>query len=434
MASDYNSQLISELYSVSTADFTKAEYLLREMESIGDEVFVHPIKDAYLRFKDTAISHYFISSLGNIKSEEVLSVLISLMDVLLIKKSDFTFSLRVFEKFKYVNPKIIEHISLILSESPERKLSSFNFEFIFSYLRSTNSLSTFDGLLFAISMDASVELDTRSVLLHYYILSHPDESLKCLNSLAVDGMDKSTQVLIAKESIRWKGAIVDSMHQSILASFTSRAKEIVKEYLTNNATRKLSVEPTTDFDSRNAKSITSIYNFRKRINIFTEGDDRFGFPLFEEQESLIEQIIAPTTELDFGGKLILLREQFQMINNKVGDHGMSADDMGKLFSKVSPGTNEQDYGKPLNQVYCFLKVKKISDDYEIYGIRRLNRLCSLLGGHPREKSEILKILKELNLHELYTSQKWQALHSKILELYKDSLANLWKNLSEDARV
>lgn len=247
MAQDYNSQLISDLYKTDPNDRDNALSILGEMESIGDEVFLYPIKDAYLKFHGKYFSHYFVSSLLRFKSDEVLVVIKDLVDVILLSVNDFSFSLPVFEKFKYSDPRIDQKISQLLSDESRSELSNIDAEHALSYLRSVGNIDQYSGLLFRITMDDTANAELRLISLHYYIVAHPSDSLKLLLSLNFADLSKNLQVLIAKELTHWQGTVVESLYADIISTGTRRAVEIIVQHQETKKRRLSAVGPSTDF-------------------------------------------------------------------------------------------------------------------------------------------------------------------------------------------
>lgn len=71
----------------------------------------------------------------------------------------------------------------------------------------------------------------------------------------------------------------------------------------------------------------------------------------------------------------------------------------------------------------FLIKKGIVPDKDLFGLKSLNKLVSLIGAHQGDE-ELFQILKKENLSEFYSNEQWDILHKKILLRYKDSLEKL----------
>jgi len=53
----------------------------------------------------------------------------------------------------------------------------------------------------------------------------------------------------------------------------------------------------------------------------------------------------------------------------------------------------------------------------LFGLRKINRIVSLLATHPEEKDELERILKENRYFKLYHEEKWSEIQMLLLKRF-----------------
>src|ERR1700730_15700171 len=120
MASEYNSNLIDQLYKLT--NWRKADDILKQIEEVIDPVFIRPVQSAYFRFKNESNAHYYVSLLNKIDSREVLDVLLEIISDVEVRPLIFTYTLESFLKYEYFIDGINLKAKVILKQHAEEGL------------------------------------------------------------------------------------------------------------------------------------------------------------------------------------------------------------------------------------------------------------------------------------------------------------------------
>ena len=434
MADEYNSKLIAKLYE----DVSRDENLriLEEMEEIGSSVFIYPIFSAWRKHNSRQIefiSHYFISSLSRIQSGEVLKVGIQIWKEASSKK-DKIWCYGIFTKFNYSDEEIIKYAERVIidfadSVSISNTLSDYDIEELCNYLIKVDRLKDISESLRKIVIKDTIEFGVRKVSLRYLWKSNPVPEIKYFIDNYLELKNDELDVILAKTLISWKGKSIEELKQLVKENGNDRAREILATEEKNKEKEDKKEKEKENKRYGNIKTITDISKLRNNINSISLSNIKVGFKLFNDNELLIEQQETVSSNDSLVSKCMSLRTLFTDINSHTKQHGLSTEEVAKLLSQIK----EDDFLKPINSLYIFLYNLGLSVKFDVFGMRNVNQIVSLFG-HPDQKKELVKILKENNLNEYYLKEDWQSLHSGILELYRLCLLKLYEEFSKSELI
>jgi len=425
MSTEYNSQLISKLYTTTDEDELIAE-VLNEMEEIGDPVFIYPIFDAYNKYKNDSIGHYFISALGYIKSkdsEKILNTLLQNLDNLNIRY--WAWVLNSLDRLGYYTETASETAVSIISsynnESFKRQFNKIDTEYILGYLKRANKLQNVEERLKEMLFHDFIKSDEKKIILTHYIKINPNKNIKYFLDNYQNISKTPLELLLAKELTHWEGGSVSTLKELIIKKGQNRASEILKkerEEVEKDQKKKKTeeIEQSTNIHG-NLIIVQEILQIRKDINRISS--TKFKFPILYDCELFLEQTQSANDESSLIYAASNLRSIIKKINPKVSRHGL--DDA--TISVLLPHSEDKDKRLPLNQLFLFLHSKKLSVDSGLFDLKKLNHLLSLMV-HPENNDDLIKEYKKNKLENLYTSKKWSKIHEKILSQYKESLKQL----------
>lgn len=427
MNEEYISRLIYLLDNhASERELTDA---LDEMSESPSEIFMYPVLATYRKFKDTSISHYFISVLGAINTPRALAILKDIFIKEDTKRIDKLWILPYFEKNNQFQEEYIRFCTEQLlklnatSVMEDEDSDEYDLPGILSFLKSAKKLSENLEVLRSILFDPSQRRAIRKVILFYWLRENSDERLKYLIENYNETKDDDLDIILAEELKRWKGSKVESLIKLIKEIGYPRAKEILekseKEKQEKNVQRKEDQYPNIDL----LKNISAL---RSKINFSSQEDQNLGFKIFAETESLFKQQEAINNKDALVAACIDLRDIIQNITSDVASHNIELEEAKKHI----PNINEDSSKKSLNALHLSLISKGISVPKDLYGFKKLNQAVSLIAAHPSESKDLIKILTSLGLIDSYKGGNWQEIHTKLLKIYKESLEKLMEALKK----
>ena len=99
MSKEYYSMLIAKLYS--TVNEKEILALLEEIAEIGDPIFSYPIYDIYKMKKKSYISHFYLSTLNGLNSNDVIQFALEVGENPETKFTDIIYLLEIIYKRKF---------------------------------------------------------------------------------------------------------------------------------------------------------------------------------------------------------------------------------------------------------------------------------------------------------------------------------------------
>lgn len=432
MSSDYNSKLISELYSLDENETDAAEEILLEMEEIKDPVFIYPIYDTYKKFTNTPITHYFLHTLNSFESKDVLEFAIKIVLDKNTPGQILAWALPILTKQEYFDNNAVEKAKKTLEDfynSNNYLPLDYLVEYIDKASRKTGkddikrTLMLYLGLIFE---DDRFTQGFRTKALDYLLKIDPKKILQeyINNYHKIQG--KKAEIILSRIIRSWTGPLSSALQTIIIERGTNRAKELIEEQRKREI-KNLEAKKEKELEHyENTKIVYEIIEFRKRINIVTYSEEDIGFELFPDSELLIKQSETAKDEISLRGRCSELRSIVQKFHENIAEHGYTPEEAKTLL----PELPETDFKKSLNKLYLYLNAKKIPVGTDIFGLRTVNKISTLLGAHPEEKKDTIKELKGTDLMELYKLEDWRKIHQKILEEYKSALEKLHNALME----
>ena len=422
MANEYNGNLIARLYA--TTDSHSTTKVLEEMDEIIDPSFIAPTIVAFERFKDSSISHYFLSSLEKYSSPQVRNFFIGVATDPATSESNFIWSLNFLSKIEYKDDAITQRVEGFLDNND---LAPYELSAIIEYLKLSEKLEENKDIILRIIKDESFEKDTRKLAIRTLLKLNASDHLQIFVDDFNELRDTNSDHIIAEVLTTWKGSLVLKLEDKILKNGNERAKEIINDKRRKKvaAAKKEEIKKaeSTIVEYPNVDVIDQIYELRKAINTLSLSDSKLNSILFKEWEILIKQTRSANSDAELSAFAIDLRAFLQSFDEIIKNHDFSYEDASKIISNVS----EIEMKSPLNQFHLFMKSKGLFVAEDLFGLRKLNLLTNKIA-HPDDQEGLIMALTVNNLLKLYREKNWQALHRTLLESYKDSLINIEKSL------
>ncbi len=430
MATDYNANLIVELYT--TQDPEQATRISDEMVSIGDDVFPRQIYEAYKRFMNTNVSHYFVSDLTFFKTADASEILKEIAQTSK-KESDISMMINYLTDIQYFDLQIVVKLrGLFEAEIYSGDTYDYDVEKYFNYLeKAGGGVEILETLMKACFEDERQSIDSRKVALKKLLKLKPAEYIKKYYDDYGLMKGKRIEIIFVEEISTWHGGIIPTVHQRILDIGSGRAKEILKTKQLRKATEKkaqeINEQKEVKAEYETADVIANIAELRTKINKISSTDQRFEFPLLAASEEIYQQSKPAKDKTMLVGYCMSLRPLLGGFTNKVVTFEITKARALELIPDL------QDFNGSINKFHLLLLEKKISVDSGIYGLRNLNRIITKFAAHTNEESsiELYDILKKENLFDYYKEDNWSKLHRQILFKYKNFLEKLMDALSRE---
>lgn len=428
MPISYNANLIAELYTTNDAE--KANNICEEMVDIGDAIFPRQIYEAYKKFYETTFSHYFVLHLTRFKSENVAEILKEIAHTT-TKNSDIFMMLDYLSDIKYFEPEIIDKViksfkeDLILRDAQEYEIEQY-FKYIQNSGREIQKLELF--LLDCFEND-NQNIKARKVALKKLLKLEPRKYINFYYENYDRIKGKKAEIIFVEEISTWINGIIPQLHKKIQEDGSVSAQEILKAKLSSKVEEKQSKTKKEQEKIKEvyatADVISDIARLRIRVNKLSLADKRFGFSFLSSMEEVYEQNRPAQDKTTFIGYCIVIRSLIQGFSDKIKELEVSEERMREILPEVT------DLEGSIKKFHFLLLDKGLNVDNKIFGIRNINRIVSILA-HPDAEftPELIKILKEEKLLDLYQEDNWPMLHRGILIKYKSALEELISALSQ----
>ncbi len=429
MAQEYNSELIYKLYDSKEAE--EAIPILEEMDEIKDNVFLYPIYAAYLKYKNTFYSHFFIDSLNIYESNETVKIATKITKSP-CKDTDFIWSLPIFTKYNHFNDEIIKKCLYILDQSSNKKtkliIEDYHLEKITNFLLGAGKTKEIISNFRIILASNYFAKNVRNTVLKFLLKIDTVPTFDLLIS-DFQKFDPDLQTLISKQIITWKGPKTEILKKLIKETGTPRAIEIIETYekkIENEKQKEeISKKQQETEEYGNTKIVLEISSLRTNVNYLALANEKLKTELISKGENLMCQIKTIKDQSSLIEACINLRSVILSINEKIVIPNPIDTN---VLSKILPGLRKEELNKSLNKLCVFLYLNGIKVDSSLFGIRSLNQTVSLIGAHNDETEELIDLLKKQNLFEDFSNKNWDLLHKKILQMYKDSLTKMSDSL------
>lgn len=447
MSEEYNSSLISKLNKATNSEEIKN--ILDDMIEVGSPVFLDTIFDSFEKNAQESFSHYYFDPICKIQSSKTGEFLDRVLDVLLEKKPyTIPWLLEEMMNAGYFTEKAISlaenFVAGYLNQEYKKYfgLDEFEFESTLDFLSKVNRLDKFRDNLLEIFLSQLSNRGEKKNALNYFLRIKPYSEnftqLKEIYSEKIRGQED--ELILVKEIAGWTGTAVTTLKELIKKGGSERSREFLEE-------KRLELEQKEEKRNRDLKEkeeisrtkereeygnfelITKIIEARKQINLKTKNRPEFDFQLFQEEEEFIDLMKVPENEDAFKGQCMRLRVFITKLNaDGVERHGLGEEEVNNLLSSVP----SKDRRKSINSLFLFLTSKKLSGiEFDVFGLRPLNRLLGLVGAHDNEQDNLTKELSKNNLLQKYQNNDWLFLSKTILEIYLTFLEKLNKSLTEE---
>lgn len=417
MTNEYASKLISQLYVA--ADEHKAYDILREIDEILSDVFLYPLFDTYKKFKGGIWSHTFISSIGRIDSPDSLEIIKEIAGDEKIGHSDFVGCLEAFEKFSYFEEPYLSKAESILMVAFTTEKINFFLPDLLSYLEKAKRLASQEHILKLLFESDKLDKDERRQALNAYLKLHPKENIAAFTENYSELKNKDTEIILVKELLTWRGTAVDAFIAKVRSDGSPSARHLVEQKDKAKAKAKEHESLKAVEDYSNGKEVTEIGAARRKINELSKSTTGIETEFFPEDETIFTQVSTVKTRDELVSKCSSLRELVQNISKGARNHGLDLEGATKILSTATA----DNLNKSLTAFQLFLLNKKVDVSSDLFGMRELMAITSLLGAH-QEAPELLPALKKAKLLEMYHSDQWGPLHKEILSRYKTVLENI----------
>jgi hypothetical protein len=432
MSNEYNSLILAKLYS--TSDENEMQDLLEDIANSKDPIFLYPLYEVYKKHKSSSISHYFIISLSELNSNEVIQIGLEIGENSDTRNANRIYTLDIFAKKNFYEQRAIQIALVSLFEFiDEIDTNEYSFYSIISYLKSAGALSKAEDELLSIFRNHKFSTKTREFAFGAWLEIDPTTKLQTIiNDYGTIKQDNEQESIIAKVISRWQGPKIEELKKIIEQNGSIKAKHIIHRSRERDEEQKQKAseekQQTVLKQYSNADLVEKISNLREKINDAAKSNEYIGFIIFPQNESLYLQLKTANDNATLIKACISLRELIQNLNSELGNHGLNIDEIRKLL----PDTAEEDFNKSINKLFLFLYSKKFKVDSNSFGLRQLNQLVGLLGAHPSsEKDKLIKKLEAVKLDKAYKEEEWAGIHQGLLGLYINSLDALLKTISEN---
>ncbi|MFA6437071.1 MAG: hypothetical protein WC242_05530 [Candidatus Paceibacterota bacterium] len=425
MSSNYNAKLIADLYA--TSDWKRAIRLSDEMVEIGDNIFPRQIYEAYKKFQNTTISHYFVSDLTSFKTSDAIEILKEIAHKT-SRSADISMMVDYFIDIGYFESEIVVKVkNLFRADMNSKDIRGYDIETYSAYLKKADKeTSNLELFLRECFEDEEQEIDARKTALEELLKLKPKEYINFYYDKYDSIKGKKTENIFVEQISTWHGGIVPKLHQKILEIGSERAKEILQNEQSRIKKEKQSEEMKEQEEIKRqyetADVLHDIGKLRLNINKTSIADERFGFSFFSQSEEIYQQVKPAKTKNEFVGCCIVLRSFLNDFDKQITELKIS-EERGK---EILP--NIEKFSGNINKFHFMLKEKGLNIDQDIFGLRNINCIVSKFA-HPGKKTnlEINKILKkEVLLFKYYKENNWSALHREVLLKYKKVLEELMK--------
>jgi hypothetical protein len=427
MSNEYNSKLIAKLYSSPSNSST--EKILDEIGEIRNPVFIYPIYEIWQSHNKAKsyITHYFISALSTIESQEVLKIAILMLNQSTTFK-DKCWLFPIFLKFNYFDIVPIQVaqdilVRIIRDDIETRYVISYNLSEVLTYLDKAGEISGQKELLRIIVLSENLDYDLRAVAFRFLLRIDPTGEFKFF----IDNYEKyktdDLELITVKEILTWKGSLADKLRELLKNNGNGRVQDLITEYEKKKEVVEQQLKEVEQTKFKNTLLISDITKARAHLNQLALVHPGIEFNLFDNFEQLINQQESVNSKEKFITRSVELRDMLRSISEKTKAHNLT----DEIVKNLMPTISATEYNKPLNRLFLFLRSKDIQVDFDLCGLRRFNRIVSL-AAHPDQEKELIEELKKQDLLTMYIDEEWGSLHENMLNLYKRSIYDLSKLL------
>ncbi|MFA6000460.1 MAG: hypothetical protein WC783_05840 [Candidatus Paceibacterota bacterium] len=423
MTADYNSKLIADLYECT--DPKSAASIADEMVEMADPIFIYPIHAAYKKFKDTYYSHYFLLDLISFNTPEISEMITTVVKEPTVTERDLTTVLGYLSRIGFFEPEFIAKVNRLLGKELLSAEDYYDVAGYLEYLKNAKAILPIIETLKAVFEDEAIPKSVRALALKYLLREDPKTYLQYYYDNFTEIKNKKSEIIFTKEIIGWSGKIVSSLEEKILKEGSAHAKEIIE----TKRAKQAKVESKKEEDAQkaveirftNADVIAEIGSLRKKINIFSGADSRFGYSFFPQSELIYQQTESAQTKQAFITYSIDIRSFIQEFTDNITGQEFTLEEMSAVIDGITKPEGS------INKFHMILANASVTVDKDIFGLRNLNRIVNKTA-HPDSESGLVELLKQEGLMEFYESESWDNLHKKMLEMYRDFLKKLHQAL------
>lgn len=251
-----------------------------------------------------------------------------------------------------------------------------------------------------------------------------------LDDLFKSDIKRSTQYIGKTFDNKIKGTTLERVIATRVKSSGDPLKNQIKEIIRKNGSieAKLIIQedssqyfeissfrPFLQFDLDKVATVYKIIVARSQINDKLTSTYKTG-AVFQMNEKVIEQTKKIYESADITDLMIKLRDYITLVSPDI-QITLGVQKIKEILLNVADG----DFLKPLNKIILYLNQLGLRVDSELFGLKKIYRLTTLLGSHQTSKSELRKILTELDLLEIYEKNHLSKFHLEILKKYSDCL-------------
>ncbi len=424
MATDYNANLIAELYASENVE--KAIRVSDEMVAIGNPMFPRQIYEAYKRFHKTfsSSSHYFVADLTKFKTNDVAEILKEIAHTT-ERDADISMMTDYLAEIEYFDSEIVNKIKKIFEKDIfSGEMEDYELEQYYTYLEKLGKETEWLEVLLRMCFeDDRQKVDTRKIALKKLLKLKPKEYINSYYENYGSLKGKKAEIILVEEISKWHGGKIPLLHKKILEIGSERARELLKKEQLKKVEEKkineIKEQKEIKEEYKTADVISEIAELRSNINKISIADERFGFPLFSPSEEIYQQGKPANSKASLVGYCIVLRSLFGGFDNKIMELEISEERTAELMPDIKELTGS------INKFHLVLLEKGINVDNSIFGLRNINIIASKFA-HPNKETEneLIDILKKESLIDYYKENNWSILHREILLRYRGVLEKL----------
>lgn len=439
MAQEYNSHLISRLYRAKT--FRQLEEILEEIQNIKDPIFIYPLRDCFLLHQGKSYEHYIISALNSIESPDVISVL---KEITLYNPdasdSIIIWALDAFVDRAYINDDLTFKVKAFLKNTVDNIVANkdenayYDLHSIMRYLLASNQIDeeNRNQIRSIFLNDREGGRDERTVALRYMLKIDARSELNYLiDNFETLHNNPTAEIILAETIINWQGPKSDQIKNLLKTRGGERAKDIVTA--DEQKQQRVEAQKKEEEDKKTANQFSNASLVKNLSDLFNKANQlaqsvATGIKIFEDTSQLPQHLEPSSDRQSIIAACTSLRSIFEKINEKIYELCGYGEEEIKMM--LPAGISIQDYNKPLNRLFLYLKSINVDVNDDIYGLRKLNTAFTKLGSHQQDQEGLIKAFQNINALKLLNEEKWDQLHTHLLTEIMKSLEQLNSNLAK----
>jgi len=230
MSTEYNSILITKLFAIKEkGDEDNAIEILEEIKEIKDPIFLYPVYEKYKENRDTTFSHYFISTIDSITSNDVVEIAYEIGETHDTSVADLTYVLDIFKKRNIYNQRAIDIANKALELFMDKShYNDYNLNDITNFFKNAKKLKEIEDNLFHIFSHEEFNPKSRGFSFGKWLEVSPKINIQyIIDNYSDIKKNKIEENVIAKVISTWNGPKSEELKSKIENEGNIQAKHII---------------------------------------------------------------------------------------------------------------------------------------------------------------------------------------------------------------